>query len=226
MNAASALSYIRELERRDETVAVALGAVEELLGRTRDLAEQARIARRFSERLPREREAAAAAVERGAADVSLRRRELDAAERAARDPGGRNAAAREEAAEQARRAAERAEEELASAVRRATELERRAVQAEADASTIAAEAAQLARDLEAAPRLAARWPGLPEHGLDELLAWSARAEGALLLTRGALNGEREAVVREANELAAQVLGGALAPAGVARIRERVEQALD
>ena len=54
--------------------------------------------------------------------------------------------------------------------------------------------------------------------------WASRADGALLLARSGLDDEREAVVREANELAIAVLGDS-APAGVHQIRERVEAAI-
>ena len=224
VSAASVLPYVRELERRDEAVAADLRLVEHALGRTRRLSDHARRTRRFFERLPAERDAAGAAVERSAAEVSARRRELEAAIQAARQARPRNAAEREAAAERTRRALERAEDELASAVRRAADLERHAAEAQSEAAGLEADAAELACELVGAPRLAGRQPGVPEAGLDALLAWTARAEAALLLARGALNGEREAVVREANELAANVLGSA-APAGVARIRERVEQQL-
>ena len=225
MNAASALAYVRELERRDAAVANDLDSVEQLLGRTRELAERAGRTRRFLQRLPRECEAAAAAVERAAADVSAHRRQLQTARAAARDASRRNVAEHEADAERIRCALERAEEDLASAVRRAADLDLRAVETEEEAKALDATGAELARELRAAPRLAARWPGVPEAGLDDLLAWAARTEGALLLARGALNGDREAIVREANELAANVIGGTTAPAGVARIRERVEQEL-
>ena len=220
-----AVAYVRELERRDEALATWLTVTEELLRRTRALVSDAQRVRLTLDRLPREQTAAAEAIRRAEADVEARRVALEQAEEALRDARRGDATEREAEAARRRRALERAHEELESARRRAADLERRAADADAEARRVDAAAHALAGELETAPRVAARWPGRPASGLDGLLAWGARATNALVLARGALNGERDAVVREANELAANVLGGTLAPSGVARIRDRVEQTL-
>ena len=64
--------------------------------------------------------------------------------------------------------------------------------------------------------------GAPETGLAGAAAWAARVRGALLLTRSALESERERVVRQANELLASVSGEPAPAASVALVRERLE----
>ncbi len=73
--------------------------------------------------------------------------------------------------------------------------------------------------------MAPRSPGRPEAGLDEVLEWAGRADGALMLAGSGLAAERDGVVREANELAAAVLGEQPVPAGVEAIVERLDRSL-
>jgi hypothetical protein len=218
------LEYVRELEGRDEAIAAALEILSSLRGRVRALGAEATRLRAVLAVLPRERTAAASAVERGEAVVETRREEVAAAQEAV----SRARRAREEraaAVDVARRAMERAEEELASARRHADALAGAQEVAEREARAVEEAAGALARELEAAPRLGSRPPEAPRGGLGGVEAWAARADGALLLARSGLDEERDAVVREANELAASVLGDLPVPAGVRRIRERVEAEL-
>jgi hypothetical protein len=219
-----ALDYVRELEGRDEAIAASLETLGSLRRRTRSLGAEATRLRAVLTLLPREQVAAASAIERGEADVEARRLELADAEEAA-SHGRRDREAREVAVERARRAVARAEEELSSARQRAEALTGAQEVAEREATAVVSAAAALARKVAAAPRLASRIPEPPEPGLTGVTEWATRADGALLLARSGLDDEREAVVREANELAASVLGELPAPAGVRRIRERVEAAL-
>jgi hypothetical protein len=64
----------------------------------------------------------------------------------------------------------------------------------------------------------------PEPGLEGTIAWASRARAALWVVRSGLEGERERVVREANELGASVLGEPLAATSVATVRKRLERA--
>jgi hypothetical protein len=61
--------------------------------------------------------------------------------------------------------------------------------------------------------------------LEGALEWASRARGALILEHSALVLEREAVVREATELLASVLGEPLTTTAVAGTRERLAHAL-
>jgi hypothetical protein len=219
-----ALEYVRELEGRDEAIAASLETLGSLRARTRGLGAEAARLRAVLALLPREQAVAASAIERGEADVEARRREVAEAEEATAH-GRRDREGREAALEVARRALARAEEELGSAHQRAAALVGAQDVAEREAAAIEVAAGALARKLAVAPRLASRTPEPPEAGLGGVTDWATRADGALLLARSGLDDEREAVVREANELATSVLGELPGPAGVRRIRERVETAL-
>jgi hypothetical protein len=101
-----------------------------------------------------------------------------------------------------------------------------ALETEAEAAAVRrdrleADAAAAAHELQAVPRLAPEAARPPAPGLDGVVAWGGRARAALLLVRAGLAAEREAVVREANELGSSLLGEPLGATTVARVRERV-----
>ena len=82
---------------------------------------------------------------------------------------------------------------------------------DAERGQLAEEAAELHR-APAPARLAER-PGLPDaagrapgESLDELADWATEARAALLVARSNLAAQRDAVIRQANELGALVLG--------------------
>jgi hypothetical protein len=218
-------AYAHELAARDATLAEALAEVEELRTRTHALRDDARSLMERLRRLPAERAGAAATLERAKADVEQRREALRRAEEEA-DRARGHREERRLAVEQARRALERAEEELAAAGARAGALRTQEDEARAAAAGLDVQADGLARELAGSPRLRAGLPHPSGPGLDGILDWTARTDGALLLARSALAGEREAVVREANELAAAVLGEQPVPAGVRLIVERLDRALE
>ena len=56
-------------------------------------------------------------------------------------------------------------------------------------------------------------------------AWSEIARASLFVARGQLSAEREAVIRQANELGALALGEPLSAMGTGALARRVEQAL-
>ncbi|HZG34352.1 MAG TPA: hypothetical protein VEY87_00755 [Gaiellaceae bacterium] len=218
------LDFARELERRDRDVADRLV----LLGRLGDEVERlvtgAGEVERFFARLPSERAHldvaaadAAAALERARAAVAAAEAELAAA----RKDDRRGAAERAVAA---------AGTELGSAderVRRASDrraaLEQEAEQRAAEAGELERAATALAAELEAAPRVSRTEPPAP--GVAGVVAWGGRARAAVFVVRSGLEGERERVVREANELAASVLGEPLHTANVAAVRRRLEELL-
>ncbi len=214
------LAYAHELAERDASLATALAELDALQARARALRGQAEELHELLRRLPGERTGAATTLDRAQAELETRRESLVEAERA-RGSGPE----REQAAAQARRALERAEEELEAAARRTVALEERERSVRARATALGGAARVLAAELAAAARVSVRAPEPPQSGLDAILAWTARADGALLLARSGLASEREAVVREANELAAAVLGEQPVPAGVGLIVERLDAAL-
>jgi len=216
-----ALAYVRELERRDDAIAESLETLGSLRGRTRAIGAEASRLAAVLERFPHERDAAAHALQRAQAEVERSRAALAEAEEQLRK-GRRDREGRQAAVESAQRAAERAAEELASARAHATAVDDALQSAERESDMVVAAALALAHEVAGAPRLGSRKPDAPQPELEGVSHWASRADGALLLARSGLDDEREAVVREANELAASVLGEQPAQTGVRRIREQVE----
>jgi chromosome segregation ATPase len=189
--------------------------------------EEAAAAGERLERLPGERAAARAEREEAEALAAERRETHEAAAAAlAKAEAGRDDARIAEA----RREELRARDLLRSA-------ERRAERARADEERLEGEEAALAQTVqefaERARRLAdelARRPGLSETaappaeaGPAELAAWATETRAALFVARGRLASEREAVIRQANELGALVLGEPLTAQSAARVARRVEE---
>jgi hypothetical protein len=229
MAADERVRLLGELERADEVVAAELveldelhASVEEARGRAAALVEQL-------ERLPAER----AAAERALA-------EADRALADAREAAGQ-AAAELEAAEgegdderlaAARRFELRARDHLhvaelkaGAAGEHATELQARAEAAEGEARALDARARELAGALAQRPRLAAEAVARPGTGPQAVAEWGTQARAALLVAHGQVASERDAVVRQAAELGALLLGEALPPTSAAGVARRVEREL-
>ena len=222
------LDLVRELERADEEVAAVLAELDELYASTEAVRERALDLEAFFARLPSARTAAAEAVDDAERDV------LAAEETAARAAAGLRAA--EEAGDSERLAAARrfdvrARDSLAGARRRHDEalaererLDTEAAEAERERPELGARAGELATALRERPRLA---PDAAEPGtsLEDVSAWAAGARAGLLVARSSLAAERDAVIRQANELGSLVLGEPLAPAAASTVARRVERAL-
>ena len=219
------LDLLRELERADEAVAAELtevdelyAAVEELRGRALELAE-------LLASLPERRAAAAEAVresELGLAEARAAAEQAAAALAQADEEHLAEARRRELAARDSLHVAER----LAAAARReAADLEARAEAAESETRALEARAAELAEALARRPRLAGEAVGAPGTGTEGVAEWGTRARAALLVARSQLAAERDALVRQAHELAAAVLGEPLPPLGAHEVARRVDGAL-
>jgi chromosome segregation ATPase len=217
------------LHARDEAAGAALAAVEELQSVVDALRARAVALGSFLAALPAQRERYAAAVteaeqQLAAAEATLAdaRRELERAEQRGREQERTRAARAFDDAEADTRIAQG---ELTRARDNVVALEAEADQAGAEADALDREAHDLARRLAALPRLAPEAtvpPGPAPEGVD---TWAARAHGALLPLYATLVAERDAIVREANELGSSVLGEALGATSVAGVRERVARAL-
>ena len=220
------LALLRELEISDAEA----GAVhDELHG----LLEEARVIRAGglglqsfrSSWLPTERQRTDGELGRARDEVTAARAALVAAENDVRD-----------AAKDAKRDAElfevRARDRLSVAERRVVEAEN-AVQSLENAvrdgeileETLEVKARVLAAALRGRPRVAAEAGAEPPPGLDGMLAWAETVEAALLVARGQAAAERDAVIRQANELGAVALGEPLTAMGVEALADRVEQGL-
>ncbi|HEY6032477.1 MAG TPA: hypothetical protein VIU44_18050 [Gaiellaceae bacterium] len=216
------VQFARELEERDERVAAALEALQQLQAdvaevRTHADALESFLAAYPGERARLERAAASAreelearTAERAEAEAELERAGSDEDVAAARRALTRTT----DAESSARRKLERTDEERAS-------LERKAVRVEAELPRLEERARRLARRLGEQPRVT-RVETEPS-GVAALIEWTSRARAALFVAAGGLETERERIVREANELGAAVLGEADLAASVRLVRERIER---
>jgi predicted nucleic acid-binding Zn-ribbon protein len=216
------LAYARELEAEDAALAEAIAGVEELGREAVDVRARAVHAAVFLAALPQERAAAAAALEE--AQVELERRLAEAREAEAQ----LERAEKEEAVLAARRAVVRTHDLAGGAERKVARLRAAAGELEEEARAVEVEllglhrrAADLAGRLAGVRRVGD--VGTLETGPAGAEAWAARAEAALFVARSGLETERERVIRQANELAASVLGEPLAASRVSVVRERLER---
>jgi hypothetical protein len=220
-------NFLGELERADEEVSATLAELDELADGVESLRLRALELEEFLARLPAERarlRAAQSDVERKIESAHERlesaERELAEAERAgeeARAASARNTlvVARDAVRIDGRRTAEIAEE--------VARIESKARDAERETAELEERARSLAESLRDRPRLAAPEGPRPGSGLAGVAAWASGARAALFVARGSLAGERDALLRQASELAALVLGEPL-QASAAEVARRIEGA--
>lgn len=223
------LALVRELEVADEAVAAVLAELDELFAASERVRERALALEEFLARLPGERETHARAVEERAHELEEAE---ETAARAARELGEAEAAADAERIGAARRFDVRARDAATTARRRsaeareaAAELEDRAAATEQEVPFLESRARELAAALRDRPRLAAEAGTEPAPGLEGVSDWAAGARTALVVARTALASERDAVVRQANELGALVLGEPLTASATASVARRIEREL-
>jgi DNA repair protein SbcC/Rad50 len=223
------LGLLAELERTDEAIGAELAELDELSAAVAGIRGRAVDLRQLLARLPAEREAAAAAVadsERALAEAheALQQagEELAAAE--AQGDTDRIAAARRFQV-RARDHLHITERKAAVAREHVTELTARADAARQEAAEIGARAKELADVLEQRPRLTADAVMSPGPAPEHVVEWGTQARAALLVARSQLAAERDAVVRQANELGAVLLGEEIPPTSAAGVARRVEREL-
>ena len=223
------VAILGELERADEAVGVEQAELDELYDAVEDVRRRAVELQELQLRLPAERALAAEAVvgaEHAVADdgraLAQAVAELEAAE-AAGEPERLAAARRFEI--RTRDHLHIAERKAASARELAAELDARSEAAGREAAGLEARACELAEALERTPRLTGEAVAGPGRGPDDVAEWGTRARAALLVARSQLAAERDAVVRQANELGAVLLGETLPPTSAAAVARRVEAEL-
>ena len=222
------MRFARELERDDERLARAIADVATLAGDVEDVRDRAARLAAFLDGVPLERQSAAAAVAAAREELASRRRDVERAEAELARVGERSrddeaVAAARRAAVRARDAAGMAERKLERALEAAEALERDVAEAERDVPDVEHRARELRERLAAIPRLSREALAPPPAGLDAVAGWAARARAGLFVVRGALESERERVVRQANELYASAVGEPSYAASVALVRERLER---
>ncbi|HEV3407568.1 MAG TPA: hypothetical protein VG079_02675, partial [Gaiellaceae bacterium] len=209
---------------------VVLAELDELTREIEALRARALELEAFLVRLPAQREHLAAGMDAADREVTAARDALAAAElelAAAEREGKRERLAA------ARRAEVRTRDALRDADRRATDLRARSERLEQEAREAANEtrrleerARNLAETLRGRSRLAERVGEAPAAGLAGVADWTSNALAALFVARSGLASERDAVIRQANELGALVLGEPLIAASASSVARRVERALE
>jgi len=220
-----ALAVLKELERADEKIGALLNDLDRLAAELDSLRADVAEVEAFSARLPAKRERLAREAVRASNEAAAARQAFSEAEDALR-----RADAGHEL--EAQRFHVRARDRLSVTERRATEaesvaeaLDRAAAEAEREAERLQARAGGLAGELRERPRLSGDAGRPPNPGLEGIQAWSEAARASLLVARGQLGAEREAVIRQANELGAVALGEPLTAMGTGALTRRVERGL-
>jgi hypothetical protein len=219
------LAVLRELERADEETGTALADLDRLAGEVDSVRARVEELEAFAVRLPAVGEARAAELERSRAEASAAQRVLEEAEAAVLATGPENAQEAERFHIRARDRVSVAERRVAEATTAAEDLENRVAEATIEGRELHARARELAAELRGRPRIAADAGQEPRPGLAGVQAWSEVVRASLFVARGQLSTEREAVIRQANELGALALGEPLSAMGTGALARRVEQAL-
>jgi hypothetical protein len=214
----STLGFAAELERRDAELARSLADVERMQADVDELRAHANATRAFLDALPeliarREGDEQAAGAARAEAHAQLTAAD-EALARARKDDQRLEAERQRQQALDALSDGDRWLEQARSALEAARA---EGEQHRADADRLAARARELAPGVRDVPP--------PGEGLDGAVEWASRARGALLLERSNLAGERETIIREANELTASIIGEPLVSAAVSGLRDRLALAL-
>jgi len=225
------LALAADIERRDSDVAAELVLVLELAARSDEIRARAERLELLLESVPgeiatldrSEAEARDARSEAGAAVASAESRvaELEQGRRAT--PETRAAAERD--LERSRATAADATARLERLVGDRVALVQAESAARADALDLARDANDVSSRIQEVARVSRSGRQAPGRELGQLVEWGSRVHAALFVVRGQLEGERDRLVREANELGGAVLGEQLAGSNVALVRRRLEEAL-
>jgi chromosome segregation ATPase len=217
----SPLELARDLEARDASLARAAGELEALNRDVADLRARAAEIESFRERLPHERAALEAALERAETDIAAREGQAHEAE-------ARLAAAGSSEDERAARRDVVATRDALSTARAARDdvagqrdrLEREARSMEDSVTPLEQRAAGTARRVDEA----LHQDGSRPEALEDIEPWGARARSSLFVARATTQRQREAILREASELAASALGEPAAATSAELARKRIERA--
>jgi predicted nucleic acid-binding Zn-ribbon protein len=208
------LAILEDLERAEQEVAAELVEIDELHADCEQVRLTAHELVELLARLPEERAAGRRALEEtaGALEEARKAAEQAGKELASAEPGGdpeRLAAARRFhiRAQDALHLAERQAEQAGA---RAKELEASVKAAREQTKDLAARARELAEALSRRRRVALETDVSPDAGPAELADWGTQARAALLVARNQVAADRDALVRQANELASSAVGAPVA----------------
>ena len=222
------LAFLRELERADEDVSATIAELDELTRETEAVRTRALELEAFLLGLPAERERLALAASEAEGEAADAARAVVAAEeelaRAERRRDAERLMRATRGLERARDALQRTERRVNELRERGRQLEEEGEAAERETGVLEGRAREVARSLRGRPRLAEDAGTEPGPGLAAIADWGSRARYALFVARGGLAAEREALVRQANEVGAVVLGEPVSAVSASVVARRVEQA--
>ena len=219
------LAVLRQLELADERIGAALADFDGLAGEVDSVRAEAEELGALAARLPGERKARAAELERATVEAAAAEQVLGEAEDAVRAADPTDAQEAKRFHIRARDRVSVAERRVAEAAAAAIDLENRAGKATIQGHALHTRARKLAGELRGRSRIAEDAGKEPGPDLEGVAAWSEVARASLFVARGQLSAEREAVIRQANELGALALGEPLSAMGAGALTRRVEQAL-
>ena len=221
------LAFLGELERADTESAELLAELDGLAAEVDALRLRAVEVEAFLLRLPAERERLGGGRVEAARRVKACRNELATAEReleaAERDRDERRIAAARHLVRRSLDAPHTAERVAGEADAELERLESNAATVERETSELVERAARLADDLRNRPRIAETAGAFSGCELAAVAEWAGTARAALFVARASLAAEREALIRQANELAAVVLGERVFSGGAAEVARRVRR---
>ena len=219
------LAQLRELEHEDaEKDALALD-LHALLERVRTLRGATIGVQVTRADLPARRDRAVQDLQRSRDEVEAARAALAEAEEAVRSAAKSEGPTAERFLVRARDRGSIAERRRTEAEAHMKDVEESVHLLEAFALELEAAGRSLADELRDRPRVAEGAGIGPAPGLDGLLEWADAAHAALFVAKGQLSTERDAVIRQANELGSVALGESIGSASVALVARRIEQAL-
>jgi DNA repair ATPase RecN len=210
-----ALDELRRLAELDRELASGGARLRELDAASAAIRDRAEAIDGFFARYADEETRLGSLLAAAQAELAMRQAELTDAEELierARDDDSRM---------HAERARERAVDHVAVATSKLERAEAEHNELEADAAAFPSELPELERR---AREIATRVADVPTPGNDlrELVDWSAHAHAELFVAARQLEAQREAVIREANELASMLLGDATYGSTVGQVLARVE----
>jgi hypothetical protein len=216
------LETLRDLELADEKLAETLAELDDLARETELVRLRALDVIALREELPKRRVEAVARLESSAAEVAAAQARLAEAERAVESSSN-------DAEREAERFLVRARDRLTVVERLQAEakadlakLDRQADEGERAAVGLEEGARSLAEALEGRARLADAAGVPPEGGLSGIVQWGEGARAALFVARSQLAAERDALIRQANELGTAALGESIGAGSAANVIRRVE----
>jgi chromosome segregation ATPase len=209
-----AVHDLEELARRDRELADGADRLRALDGQVAAVRARAEAIDRFFAAYPEEERRRRAELH--AAESELERRRAQYAEAQRELESARDA----EAGERARHAVVRAEDHVSVATAARERAAASAAELERDASAFPEEVQRLEDRARAVATESGDVPPTPK-GVRELVAWASHAHAELFVAIRQLEGERERLIREANELATNLLGEPTYGSTVAQLAERV-----